>query len=120
MSKIISNTLSWEVETWDDPGDYPNSLASGPQPSYQYYEHSGGELVLELTEKEKGDAEVEDSSFVKELLDSLFREQELGIPPEVDEVTWNWNWCGSYPRTRISASILDSNSQSINGSWGKR
>ena len=54
--KIISNDLYCQTEQWDDPGDYPNGLASGPLPSYRYCEF-GGEFIFE--------AETEDE--VKEL-----------------------------------------------------
>lgn len=40
-------------DTWDDPGDYPNSLASGPLPSYQYLDSIDGEIVIELLGKEE-------------------------------------------------------------------
>lgn len=33
---VKSNNLELIWETWDDPGDYPNSLASSPLPSYKY------------------------------------------------------------------------------------
>lgn len=31
--KLVENTLSLEIETWDDPGDYPNAVAFSPLPS---------------------------------------------------------------------------------------
>jgi hypothetical protein len=46
--KIISNSLQPINERWDDPGDYPNALAAGPLPSYEYTEEVIGEVVLEL------------------------------------------------------------------------
>lgn len=33
---VLYNTLSFEVETWDDPGDYPSNAGAGPLPSYKY------------------------------------------------------------------------------------
>jgi hypothetical protein len=53
--KIISDTLSALVETWDDPGDYPNALAAGPLPSYDYLAGVEGELVVEADAKEMSD-----------------------------------------------------------------
>ncbi len=44
--KVISNTLEVSWERWDDPGDYPNGIASGPLPSYDY-PIVEGELVFE-------------------------------------------------------------------------
>jgi hypothetical protein len=52
MSKVLKDTLSTLVETWDDPGDYPNAVASGPLPSYNYIAGMEGELVVELTAEE--------------------------------------------------------------------
>jgi hypothetical protein len=53
--KIISDTLSALVETWDDPGDYPNAIAAGPLPSYDYLAGVEGELVVEADAKEMSD-----------------------------------------------------------------
>lgn len=50
--KIVKDTLSLLVETWDDPGDYPNAVASGPLPSYDYIEGVEGEVVVELDDDE--------------------------------------------------------------------
>jgi hypothetical protein len=49
--KIISNDLYCQIERWDDPGDYPNGLASGPLPS-QHYGEFGGDLILEAENDE--------------------------------------------------------------------
>lgn len=46
--KIISDTLAAVVERWDDPGLYPNSLAQGPLPSYDYVAEVEGEVVVEI------------------------------------------------------------------------
>lgn len=50
--KIISNDLYCGIERWDDPGDYPNSLASGPLPSYNYCEY-GGEFIFEAENEDE-------------------------------------------------------------------
>ena len=52
MPQVITNTLETLVERWDDPGDYPNNVASGPLPSYDYIGGMEGELVVELNEEE--------------------------------------------------------------------
>lgn len=59
--KCVSNDLYLEVETWDDPGDYPNGIAGGPLPSYSYLS-CGGSLVLEAENQEEIEsfAEVDD------------------------------------------------------------
>ena len=46
--KIIKDTLEPEFDSWDDPGDYPNALAGGPLPSYNYLSGVNGDLVVEL------------------------------------------------------------------------
>lgn len=81
MAKEIKNTLSLSFDRWDDPGDYPNSLASGPLASYNYVDSIDGELVYELTDEEIQDYEESEEDFVESL--------EL---PEWDEchgVTWH-------------------------------
>jgi len=50
--KVLSNTLELCIETWDDPGDYPNALASGPLPSYSYIAGVDGILRVELEESD--------------------------------------------------------------------
>jgi len=50
--KIIYDSLTPIVETWDDPGDYPNNVAASPLPSYQYMTGIDGSLVLELNQNE--------------------------------------------------------------------
>lgn len=55
--KIIKNTLELVTETWSDPGDYPNGLASGPLPSHLCVEDVSGHLLIQI---EKSDREDED------------------------------------------------------------
>lgn len=40
----MSGNLSIDWGRWDDPGDYPNAVASGPLPSYDYVEDIVGDL----------------------------------------------------------------------------
>jgi hypothetical protein len=49
--KCLKNTLKIEAEVWDDPGDYPNSIASRALPSYSYLT-CDGELILEFEEND--------------------------------------------------------------------
>ena len=49
--KITSNDLYCEIESYDDPGDYPNNLASGPLPSEQKCIF-GGEMIIEAENDE--------------------------------------------------------------------
>lgn len=37
----MHNTLTFDVERWDDPGDYPSGAGSGPLPSYDYVTWEG-------------------------------------------------------------------------------
>lgn len=86
--KIVNDTLQLLVETWDDPGDYPNSLAAGPLPSYNYVTGVEGELQIELSAEEMEDfretLEVEDVDFwMYEIVD--YRNREL-----FDVASWKW------------------------------
>ena len=47
--KIILDSLEPIEVIWDDPGSYPNSIASYPMPSHQYVTGVSGELVFELS-----------------------------------------------------------------------
>ena len=49
---IVNNTLKLVVENFEDPGDYPNALASGPLPSYKYIAGVDGEVIIELDQEE--------------------------------------------------------------------
>lgn len=64
--KTISNTLKVIMGRWDDPGDYPNNVAAGPLPSYDYIEDVEGELILELTDVELYEFENDRDFFVDE------------------------------------------------------
>ena len=67
MAKEIKNTLTPTLDRWDDPGDYPNSLASGPLPSHDYVESIEGEIVFQLTDEEIQDYEDSEEDFVDNL-----------------------------------------------------
>jgi hypothetical protein len=47
--KIDEGSLDVEIDTWDDPGDYPSGAGSGPLPSYTYVDEVSGTLFLERT-----------------------------------------------------------------------
>jgi hypothetical protein len=81
MAKEIKNTLQVSLDTWSDPGDYPNSLASGPLASYRYVDSIDGELVFELTDEEIQDYEDSEEDFVETL--------DLPTWDEVYGVTWH-------------------------------
>lgn len=48
------STLTLLIERWDDPGDYPNALASRPLPSRYYPSDIEGELII--TQEHEGEA----------------------------------------------------------------
>lgn len=50
--KVLENTMEAVIDRWDDPGDYPNALAAGPLPSYDYYAGIEGEAKIEMTPEE--------------------------------------------------------------------
>jgi hypothetical protein len=61
--KLRSSTLRLHIETWDDPGDYPNGLASGPLPSKQFVESVSGHVTVQLEQSDidnmEGDTSIE-------------------------------------------------------------
>ena len=46
--KLLSSTLKMHISTWDDPGDYPNSLAAGPLPSQDFVEEVTGDVLIQI------------------------------------------------------------------------
>ena len=46
--KTIEDGLKLELDTWDDPGDYPSNAGSGPLPSYTFVAGVEGKIVVEL------------------------------------------------------------------------
>lgn len=46
--KTIEDSLKIELDTWDDPGDYPSNAGSGPRPSYTFVAGVEGKIVVEL------------------------------------------------------------------------
>lgn len=104
MIETVSNTLELEIDVWSDPGDYPNALASGPLPSYNYASEISGELVLK----------VNNSLSLMEMIVAIFtlnleaifpedvHEDELNdiaceeLPCDVSSATWNIERRGDY------------------------
>ena len=50
--KILKDSLEVEIDTWDDPGDYPSGAGAGPLPSYSYVAGVNGSLVVEIPKEE--------------------------------------------------------------------
>jgi len=90
MAELLSDTLDVQIDTWDDPGDYPNAVASGPLPSYDYVECVEGEMTFRLTPEEvaeylemKGDGEDDTpvQDFINDTLDP-------GYPTGITSAKW--------------------------------
>jgi hypothetical protein len=74
--KIISNTVDFDVYEWEDPGDYPNAVASGPLPSYAVCECSG-EVTMQL----ESDAEMEGVATIEDWFDDWIEaSREIEVP----------------------------------------
>lgn len=86
--KIIKNTLEVETSIWSDPGDYPNSLASGPLDDHLCVDCVSGCLVLQI---EKEDRESEEWEYgPKVMVDFLL--DDLNIEVEGVLIT-SWQFC---------------------------
>jgi len=84
--KTIKDSLKTLIDTWDDPGDYPNALAAGPLPSFDYVEGAEGELTIELTEKEYQEFQ---ETLEAESLDFWVREVlDYTLPDGILSATW--------------------------------
>src|SRR6516162_10687083 len=77
--KTLSNTLSLEIEHWDDPGDYPSGAGGGPLPSYDYVAGVSGEVVIELSSADFEEM-IEGGFLSKEVADAIVESD--GIPSE--------------------------------------
>jgi hypothetical protein len=82
--KILKNQFKIETETWDDPGDYPNNVESGPLPSYSYVCEIVGELLFEYDPRDL-DEDIEE--FFME-----FANENADIPNGIHVTEWAWNY----------------------------
>jgi len=89
--KITSNTLQLLVETWEDPGDYPNSIASGPLPSYKYIAGIEGEVHAELTPEEETELVQLFVETQGSVITEWFEEHGLSLPDGVLSSTAKWD-----------------------------
>ena len=86
--KTISDTLSLVIDRWDDPGDYPNSLAAGPLPSYDQVCDIEGSITIEL---EPSDIEAMDEEQRKDqahIIEYILEEIEYDLE-SVKITKWN-------------------------------
>lgn len=90
--KTLSDTTEILIERWEDPGDYPNAVANGPLPSYDYVAGIEGDVVVELRPDEFDDFldVVKDESpefWMVEVFD-------YDCPDGLLSVTWDWEFFG--------------------------
>jgi hypothetical protein len=80
--RTIKNTI--ELETWEDPGDYPNAIAAAPLPSMVV---GNGKIVVELNNSEAYSGSWEDSfsDYLNEEIDSHYGYS----------VSWDWSQDGN-------------------------
>lgn len=89
MSKVIEDTLSVTVDTWDDPGDYPNNVAQYALPSHNYVEGVEGHLKIELEQEElKEFLEIQKNE--EEVQDFIHETIEPDYPCGITSATWEW------------------------------
>lgn len=50
--RTTKETLKFEFDTWDDPGDYPSGAGGGPLPSYSFVAGVAGQLTVVLDASE--------------------------------------------------------------------
>ena len=89
-SRVIDDTLEEIFERWEDPGDYPNGLAAGPLPSYDYFAGIGGWLVIALTDPEVRQYEAEGYEFADDLARTSMQLKDL--PPDFE---WDFTLDGN-------------------------
>lgn len=103
--EILKNAFDVEFDTWSDPGDYPNGIASAPLPSYDYVAAVEGELLLEI---DASDLEVkgEFSLYNDEYIDTILElaAEHADIPSGIRVTEWGW----SYPApNKVSLFVQD-------------
>ena len=94
--KVLKNTLEPNIEHWDDPGDYPNNVASGPLPSKDSLAGCEGEVVLELTDEELADYQDCPEDFLGNL--------DIDLPGGISWVKWQ---CDSLACNVLTLSVTE-------------
>ena len=105
--KVIENTLKIEVETWDDPGDYPSGAGSCPLPSYDFVCAVAGTVVVELEDADN--AKIRDYADVDmtytRMVEAWLRESPSSIDPEIPGLRVT-SWClESFANNRLTLSV---------------
>lgn len=100
--KIIKNNLEIVVSTWQDDGDYPNGLASGPLTSSYCVEDIKGHLLIQI---EKKDQENEDYEGCKpdEIMQSLLEDVNIRVQ---GVLILSWQFCPeTHPNSNDAANL---------------
>jgi hypothetical protein len=77
--KTVENTLKLELDTWDDPGDYPSNAGSSPLPSYTFVAGIEGKIAVELDDDDVVELPVT-VEHVQAYVDDNPGEVEHGVP----------------------------------------
>ena len=86
--RLISRNFHAVEGHWDDPGDYPNGIASGPLPSYSFIESIDGECEVELSDAERQEwiANQDDPDYVA--VSDPVDKATIGIPDGISVQRW--------------------------------
>src|SRR5215469_3156734 len=86
--KTISDTLELVIDRWDDPGDYPNSLAAGPLPSYDQVCDIEGSITVELETSDLESMDEEQRKDQAHIVEYILEEIEYDLQ-SVRITKWN-------------------------------
>lgn len=86
--KIKEDTIDITTDRWTDPGDYPNSLASGPLPDGpEYVEEVYGKVVIEECDKKLASGVYPDD-YVEEFNFELHEMLTECLPDGISVLQW--------------------------------
>ena len=98
-AKITKNTLHVEVGELDDPGDYPNSLASCPLPSRDVVEDVVGQVSIEwMTDEYPLECPTDE---IEEFLRDQLPEIRSDCGRGVNVLAWDIDWINNSGRITI-------------------
>lgn len=52
MPHVIYNTLTAEIDLWEDPGDYPSNAGQFPLPDREFVSEISGEVKLQVDQED--------------------------------------------------------------------
>jgi hypothetical protein len=85
--KVLQNSLKLEIDTWDDPGDYPSNAGSGPLPSYDFVVCVDGQLLIELEPEDLSDMIDFDAEYTVKGLQDYLNSNPAMLDPGLAELT---------------------------------